>query len=253
MKELWKGRSWKLIFFFFFFFFFFLAFHFLKSLKSVWGLGQFLPGKSIFHAGKKSGKVTLPPPPLLLENISLTSLGTWNYAHSPHNLPVDNWIKVPVYGIVPNQGELSQIKWSVLPAHPYSDPALQTLHRYFHLLVVFRTTFRHLQAWSHHLPVVHVVNKGVVIQRNLVWFFSLLSEILERKGSSYYFFTNNVQFYTWNMFHVKDILENLTNRGERGELAPLFLIASSEVMLIARRLLLIYVRAMHKNSTHIHF
>ena len=47
--------------------FFFFACHFLKPLKFVWVYqnGQFLPGKSKFHAGKKWGKVTLPP----LENI----------------------------------------------------------------------------------------------------------------------------------------------------------------------------------------
>ena len=52
-----------------------------------------------------------------------------------------------------------------------------------------------------------------------------------------------------------DILEPTCKkiRGERGELAPLFLIASSEVMLTARRLLHVYVRAMHKSSTHIYF
>ena len=45
-----------------FFFFFFLLVTFSKPLKFVWGLPnwKFLPGKRAFHAGKKSGKVTLP-------------------------------------------------------------------------------------------------------------------------------------------------------------------------------------------------
>ena len=52
-------------------FFFLFSFQFLKSLKFVWGLPKrkFLLGK-LFHAGKTSGKGTLPP----LKNIPLTPL-----------------------------------------------------------------------------------------------------------------------------------------------------------------------------------
>ena len=54
---------------FFFFFFFFVVvvvvtFHFSKPLKFIRGLPKrkILPGKRAFHAGKKTLKVTLPPP-----------------------------------------------------------------------------------------------------------------------------------------------------------------------------------------------
>ena len=60
--------------FFFFFFFFLFAFHFFFqnhwNLFQVYQNGNFLPGKSISHRGKKSGKMTLPP----LKNIALTPL-----------------------------------------------------------------------------------------------------------------------------------------------------------------------------------
>ena len=48
------------------------ACHFSKPLEFIWVYqnGEFLPGKCIFHAGKKFGKLTLPP----LENISLMPL-----------------------------------------------------------------------------------------------------------------------------------------------------------------------------------
>ena len=49
------------------------SFRFLKPLKFVWG-GQFLPGKIIFHAWKKSGKLNLPP---LKKKIPLTPLTRW--------------------------------------------------------------------------------------------------------------------------------------------------------------------------------
>ena len=50
----------------------FVCFHFLKPLKFVWGLPKWtiFTGKSIFHPGKKLGKVTLSP----WENIPLTPL-----------------------------------------------------------------------------------------------------------------------------------------------------------------------------------
>ena len=49
--------------FFFFFFFSFLLFIFEKDGNLFWVYqnGNFLPGKSHFHAGKKSGKMTLLP------------------------------------------------------------------------------------------------------------------------------------------------------------------------------------------------
>ena len=56
------------------------------------------------------------------------------------------------------------------------------------------------------------------------------------------------------IWHVRVQIYSIDEyRGERGELAPLFLIASSEVMLTARRLLHICGRAMHKSSEYIHF
>ena len=53
--------------------FFFFAFNFLKPLKFVWVYqnGKLLPGKSIFHAGKKIGKSDFAP----LESIPLTPGG----------------------------------------------------------------------------------------------------------------------------------------------------------------------------------
>ena len=59
-EKLWKWAE-DLFFLFCFVLFCFVACHFLKPLKIVWSLqnGQFLQGKSIYHAGKKSGKVTL--------------------------------------------------------------------------------------------------------------------------------------------------------------------------------------------------
>ena len=50
---------------FFFFFFFFLLFTFEKDRNLFWVYqnGNFLPGKKHFTQGKKSGKMTLPPPP----------------------------------------------------------------------------------------------------------------------------------------------------------------------------------------------
>ena len=97
-KENFKGKRWKIengrgkgmkmsrglfLFWFFcfcfcFFVFCFFACHFLKPLKFVWGLPKWtiLPGKIIFHTGKKSGKVTLPP----LKNIPLMPLRvSWQF------------------------------------------------------------------------------------------------------------------------------------------------------------------------------
>ena len=50
--------------------FIYFACHFLKPLKFVWGLPEWtiLPGKIIFHAGTKSGNLTLLP----LKNITPT-------------------------------------------------------------------------------------------------------------------------------------------------------------------------------------
>ena len=60
-----------------FFFFFFFAFHFSKQLKFVLGVPKwkFSTGKNAFHAGKKSGKMTLPPQ----KNFPVTPLSWWRY------------------------------------------------------------------------------------------------------------------------------------------------------------------------------
>ena len=49
---------------FFFFFFFFLLFTFQNHSNLFWVYqnGNFLPGKRLFKPGKKSRKMTLPPP-----------------------------------------------------------------------------------------------------------------------------------------------------------------------------------------------
>ena len=90
-KKKWKGKKYETLprppFFFFFFFFcgfffFFFFFFLLFTFQNHWNLfrvyqnGKFLPGKIIFHAGSKSGKVTLPP----MKNIHLTPLYYCQYA-----------------------------------------------------------------------------------------------------------------------------------------------------------------------------
>ena len=87
-----RGESMKISRGFFFFFFFFvtfcsLFFFFLSLFETneiCLGFTKMdnLPGKSIFHTGKKSGKMTLPP----LKNIPLMPLhqgqpskGTWGH------------------------------------------------------------------------------------------------------------------------------------------------------------------------------
>ena len=71
-----RGKVWKwaedLLFYLFIYLFIYFACHFLKPLKFVWGLPEWtiLPGKIIFHAGTKSGNLTLLP----LKNITPTPL-----------------------------------------------------------------------------------------------------------------------------------------------------------------------------------
>ena len=64
------------IYYFFVYLFIYFACHFLKPLKFVWGLPIWtvLPGKIIFHAGTKSGNLTLPPP----KNITPTPLHSFS-------------------------------------------------------------------------------------------------------------------------------------------------------------------------------
>ena len=61
-----------LLIYLFIYLFIYFACHFLKPLKFVWGLPEWtiLPGKIIFHAGTKSGNLTLRP----LKNITPTPL-----------------------------------------------------------------------------------------------------------------------------------------------------------------------------------
>ena len=66
------------LFFFFFFFFFFFCFSLFKTTEICLERNtmEISTRKRIFHAGKKSGKVTLPP----LKNIPLTPLYYWHCA-----------------------------------------------------------------------------------------------------------------------------------------------------------------------------
>ena len=97
------------------------------------------------------------------------------------------------------------------------------------------------------LPIFIVAFLGILISFNLFRYFRSLNKVADTSS-------NSIPVGSGTTVHpVVSIAGVSNNRGERGELAPLFLIGSSEVMLIAIRLLLIYVRAMHKSSTPVHF
>ena len=117
--------------------FFFLSF-FLFTFRNCWNLfgvyqnGIFFPGESIFHAGNKSEKVTLPP----LKNIPITPLLDPTRDYAPGPIRALKWAPGPhavrlacVAGFEVlqfAQGLLNQ--WGIQPSLTHGHPPAKLRH-----------------------------------------------------------------------------------------------------------------------------